>query len=113
MLADSYDYFFVLDSNCIQVLAPDDSEGTNWGKYEPGEHIGNLRKEYAARLAPIIDALIDTDELDSITFDCCLRDGDTTHDRNGYYLHVLVMSSNTSEFNLKLSSLFRESQLES
>ena len=103
----------MLDSNCIQVLAPDDSEGTNWGKYEPEEHIGNLHKEYAARLAPIIDTLIDADELDSVILNCCLRDGDTTHDKNGYSLHVIVMSNNTSEFNFNLSSLFRESQLES
>ena len=46
------------------MLAPDDSEGNNQGKYEPGERIGNLCKEYAARLAPIMDALIDADMLD-------------------------------------------------
>ena len=45
------------------MLAPDDSVGNNQGKYEPGEQTGNLRKEYAARLAPIMDALIDADAL--------------------------------------------------
>lgn len=93
------------------MLAPDDSVGNNQGKYEPGEHIGNLRKEYAARLAPIMDALIDADMLDSVTFDCCLRDGDTSHARDGYYLHVIVLSSNSEDFNSDLGLLFRESEL--
>ena len=93
------------------MLAPDDCEGNNQGKYEPGERIGNLRKEYAARLAPIMDALIDADMLDSVTFDCCLRDDDTSHARDGYYLHVIVLSSNSEDFNSDLRVLFRESEL--
>ena len=75
------------------------------------QEIGNLRKEYAPRLAPIMDTLIDADMLDLVTFDCCLRDGDTSHARDGYYLHVIVWSSNSIDFNIDLHSLFRESEL--
>lgn len=100
-----------LDSNCIQVLAPSNMEGFNSGRYEAGEHIGHLRKESSSKLAPILDMLIKTDMLHSLSFDCYLRDNDTTHARNGYCLHIVVMSSNTIEFNSTLLSLFRESEL--
>ena len=102
---------YLLDSNCIQVLAPKDMRGLNSGRYEAGEHIGHLRKESSSKLAPILDQLIDTDMLHSLTFDCYLRDNDTSHARNGYSLHIVVMSSNSIEFNTKLLSLFRECEL--
>jgi hypothetical protein len=100
-----------LDSNCIQVLAPENMEGLNSGRYEAGEHIGHLRKESSCKLAPILDKLIDADMVDSVSFDCYLRDNDTTHPRNGYYLHIVVRSSNSVDFNKKLLSLFIESDL--
>ena len=92
------------------MLAPDDMDGDNKGFYDPGEHIGNLRREWAALLAPILDMLIETDTLYSVSFDCCLYHGDTSHARNGYALRIFVVSSNTTEFNLKLSSFFSDSQ---
>lgn len=100
-----------IDSNCIQVLAPHNMEGCNSGRYEAGEHIGHLRRETSVKLAPILDILKDTNMLHTVTFECCLRDNDTSHARNGYSLHVNVMSSNTKEYNLKLLSLFTDSQL--
>ena len=91
------------------MLAPDDMEGDNDGYYDPGEHIGHLRKEWAAQFAPVIDLLIETDKLYSVTFDCCLFDTDTTHNKDGYALRIFVLSSSTKEFNLKLLSLFNGS----
>lgn len=99
------------DSNCIQVRAPRNMEGSNRGSFETGEHIGHLRRETSVKLSPIIDTLHDTNMLHTVTFDCFLRDNDTTHARNGYSLHVVVMSSNSMEFNLKLLSLFNDSEL--
>ena len=89
------------------MLAPDDMEGDNKGFYDPGEHIGNLRREWVALLAPILDMLIETDTLYSVSFDCCLNDGDTSHTWNGYALRTFLVSSNTTEFNLNLLSFFR------
>lgn len=100
-----------LDSNCIQVLAPENLEGLNSGRYEAGEHIGHLRKESSSKLAPILDKLIDSNMLDTVSFDCYLRDNDTTHARNGYCLHIVVRSSNSIDFNKKLLSLFIQSDL--
>jgi hypothetical protein len=103
---------YLLDSNCIKVLAPDNMEGDNQGHYEPGEHIGHLRREWAAKLAPILDFLFDTDTLHNVTLDCNLKDNDTTHDRNGYWLNVVVLSSHSAEFNTKLSSFFSDFSFE-
>ena len=47
--------FHYPDDKCIQVLAPDDFEGVNNGAYYINEHIGHLRKEWFAKLAPVID----------------------------------------------------------
>lgn len=98
----------VSDENCIQVLAPDDCDGNNRGLFHPNEHIGHLRKEYAAKLAPIIDELIVTDLLRSVQFDCFLGDGDTTHAAIGYSLYVVVMCINTPELRRHLNNVFIE-----
>lgn len=93
------------------MLAPDDYDGNNLGTFSPNEHIGHILKEYAARLAPIIDDLAATGMLNSVQFDCFLRDNDTTHHRNGYYLNVVVMCSNTSDFCSYLRNAFIENNL--
>ena len=36
------------DIKCIQVRVPDNVERYNKGKYIPGEHIGHLKREWAA-----------------------------------------------------------------
>ena len=74
------------------MLAPDDLHGRNKGTYTPGEHIGHLRREHSSQLAPVIDALIDSDMLRFITIECNLTDMDTNHSRKGYTLSVVVMS---------------------
>ena len=102
---------FSPDENCIQVRAPDDCDGNNRGLYRINEHIGHLRKEYSARLAPIIDELTVTGMLSSVKFDCFLRDSDTTHHRNGYCLNIVVMCSHTSEFCDYLKNVFIDSNL--
>jgi hypothetical protein len=53
--------------------------------------------KYVARLAPIIEELTTTGMLSSVQFNCSLRDSDTTHDRNGYSLNIVIMCSSTSE----------------
>lgn len=89
------------------MLAPDDYDRNNHGVLSPNEHIGHMLKEYAARLAPIIDDLAATGMLNSVQFDCFLRDSDTAHQRNGYYLNIVVMcNSNTSEFCSYLRNIF-------
>ena len=87
-------------------------DGSNNESYEPGEHIGHLGREWAAMLAPIIDCLLASNTLYSVTFECCLCDGDTSHARNGYTLNVFVFSTNKEEFNQNLLSLLRESHLQ-
>lgn len=86
--------------------------GSNNGSYEPGEHIGHLGREWAAKLAPIIDYLLASNTLYSVTFECCLCDGDTSHARNGYTLNIVVFSTNKEDFNQNLLSLLRESHLQ-
>lgn len=105
-------YIILSDSNCIQVRAPDDKKGSNNGDYEPGEHIGNLRREWTAKLAPIIDFLTASNSLHTVTFDCCLCDGDTSHARNGYALNIVILSTNDTDFNHNLINLLRESHLQ-
>lgn len=100
------------DANCIQVRAPDNMDGSDSGSYEPGEHIGHLGREWAAKLAPIIDYLLASNTLYSVTFECCLCDGDTSHARNGYTLNIVVSSINKEEFNQNLLLLLRESHLQ-
>lgn len=102
----------ISDSNCIQVRAPDNMDGSNSGSYEPGEHIGHLGREWAAKPAPIIDYLIESHTLHSVTFECCLCDGDTSHARKGYTLNIVIFSTNKEEFNLNLISLLRGSNLQ-
>lgn len=90
------------------MLAPDDHNGPNKGTYIPGEHIGHLRREWAAKLAPIIDKLTDCDMLQFISFDCLLCESDTNHSRNGYALTVVVMSaSDDNKSYLEAKRLFR------
>ena len=74
------------------MLAPDDLHGRNKGTYTPGEHIGHLRREHSSQLAPVIDALIDSDMMRFITIECNLNDMDTNHSRKRYTLSVVVMS---------------------
>ena len=93
------------------MLAPDNKKGSNNGDYEPGEHIGHLRREWAAKLAPVIDYLTASNLLHTVTFECNLCDGDTSHARNGYALNIVVLSNNQADFNRNLVSLFRESHL--
>ena len=80
----SYRVLIYLDANCVQVLAPNNLNGVNKGVHHPGEHIGHIKMEWAAKLARIIDELIDTNTLNTVCFDCYLSDGDTTHARKGY-----------------------------
>ena len=105
-------YAIISDSSCIQVRAPDNMDGSNDGHYVPGEHIGHLGREWAAKLAPIIDYLLESHTFHYVTFECCLCDGDTSHARKGYTLNVVVFSTNKEEFNLNLVSLLRESNLQ-
>ena len=93
------------------MVAPDNKKDSNKGDYEPGEHIGHLRREWAAKLAPMIDFLTASKMLHTVTFDCCLCDGDTSHARNGYALNVVILSNNDAEFNHNLISLFHDSHL--
>ena len=90
------------------MLAPDDHNGSNKGTYIPGEHIGHLRREWAAKLAPIINKLTDLDMLQFVSFDCLLCESDTNHSRNGYALTVVVMSaSDDNKSYLEAKGLFR------
>ena len=82
---------FSTDANCVQVLAPDNVGGLNKGDFHPGEHIGHLKREWAAKLAPILDDLICTNMLHLVSFDCYLRDGDTSHQKKGYTLNIVIM----------------------
>ena len=87
-----YYYIYFSDPNCIKVLAPDDHNGSNKGAYISDEHIGHLRREWATKLAPIIEKLIDLDMLQFASFDCLLCESDANHSRNGYVLTIVVKS---------------------
>ena len=97
--------------NCVQVRAPDNIVGCNKGAFDPGEHIGHIKREWAAKLAPVIDDLIRTGMLDSVCFDCFLSDSDTNHTRKGYILNVVIMCHNIKEVSDKLANLLSISQL--
>ena len=97
--------------NCVQVRAPDNILGCNKGAYDPGEYIGHLKREWAAKLAPVIDDLTRTGMLDCVCFDCFLSDGDTNHSRKGYILNVVIMCRNIKEVSDKLANLLSISQL--
>lgn len=64
----------------------------------------NLCKERPPKLAPIMDDLRDI--LYALEVECFQHDSDTTHDRNGYSINVVVMCCNTSEFSSDLKNAF-------
>lgn len=99
------------DTNCVQVRAPDTFGGCNTGAYDPGEHIGHLKREWSAKLAPIIDYLISSGMLDSVRFDCVLSEGDTNHTKSGYILNIIIMCCDITALSDKLENLLAISEL--
>ena len=97
--------------NCVQVRAPDNILRCNKETYDPGEHIGHIKRDRAAKLAPVIDDLTRTGMLDYVCFDCFLSDGDTNHSRKGDILNVVIMCRNIKEVSYKLANLLSISQL--
>lgn len=93
------------DNNCIQVRAPDNVGGCNKGNYDPGEHIGHLKREWAAKLAPILDELEHSNMLDFVSFDCHLDDNDTSHRRKGYSLNIVIMCRDIPGLSKKIVNL--------
>ena len=71
------------------MRAPDSIGGCNKRAFDPGEHIGHIKREWAAKLAPILDYLICTGMLDSVCFDCFLSYGDTNHTKKSCDITVL------------------------
>ena len=96
---------FYADANCVQVRALDNLLGVNTGTFYPGEHIGHLKREWAAKLAPLIDYLVCNNMLHLVSFDCYLRDGDTTHQKKGYLLNIVVMCRDIEVLTRKLANL--------
>ena len=47
----------LLDSNCVRVHAPARHDENNRGHFASNEHIGRLGRNYAAKLASILDSL--------------------------------------------------------
>ena len=99
------------DRNCIQVRAPDSVSGCNTGAYDPGEHIGHLKREWSAKLAPILDYLTCRGMLDSVRFDCFLSEGDTNHTKKGYNLNIVIMCCDITALSEKLENLLAISEL--
>ena len=87
------------------MRAPDNLGEVNKGNFYPREHIGHLKREWAAKLAPIIDYLVCNNMLHLVSFDCYLRDGDTTHQKKGYSLNIIVMCHDIEVLSSKLANL--------
>ena len=93
------------------MRAPDSIGGCNKGAFDPGEHIGHIKREWAAKLAPILDDLMCTGMLDSVCFDCFLSDGDTNHTKKGCILNVVITCRDITVLSDKLANLVTISEL--
>jgi hypothetical protein len=107
-----FSHYFItiicLDINNVRVLAPGNFTGKNRGQYIFHERIGNIRRECAAKLAPIMDAM---DSVDTVSFEFNLFYTDTSHSPKGYRLKLIVLSSNSSAFNDVLLQNFTDAKL--
>lgn len=101
-----YPFYVLVDVNCIQLLAPSRYVDVSQGSFIPGQHIGHISRNFAAILAPLIDD-------HHLTLSCYahLVYGDTNHSRVGYDIDVVVLSSNSTEFNELLFLKFSELNL--
>ena len=88
------------------MLAPSKYVDVRQGSFIPGQHIGHISRNFASILAPLID-----DHHLTLSFYAHLVYGDTNHSRVGYDIDVVVLSSNSKEFNELLFVQFSELKL--